>query len=292
MGDDIGMRLSGKTAIVTGAGRGIGEAIAMAFAREDCSLVLASRTKTELEAVAQRARDRGARAEVVVADVAKTADVARLAATAFERFGTVDLLVNNAGVYGPIGRFTDVDVDEWWRAIETNLRGALLCIHAVAPAMIAAGRGKIINMSGGGAASPLPRLTAYSVSKTAVVRLTENLAEELRPHNVQVNAIAPGAVDTRLQDQLLEAGEQAAGELYGRIRKLRDTGAGGVPPTVAAELALFLATSGSDHVTGRLISAPHDPWRDWFDAATTPPAPMFTLRRLDPFTLAPIKGLF
>ncbi len=286
------MTLTGRTAIVTGAGRGIGEAIALTFAKAGCSLMLAARTASELDAVASRARELGVRAEVAATDVSKPSDVDRLAKTAIDRFGTVDILVNNAGMYGPIGPFAETDPAEWWHAMEVNIRGPLLCARAVLPTMIAAGRGKIINMSGGGATSPLPNLTAYSVSKTAVVRLTENLAEELRPHNIQVNAIAPGAVNTRLQDQLLAVGERAGADLYGRIRKLRETGEGGVPPSVAAELAVFLASPASDHLTGRLINAPHDPWRQWTDSEALPPSPMYTLRRLDPFTLGPLKGQF
>lgn len=287
----VQMRLAGKTAIITGAGRGIGKAIAIRFAKAQCSVVLASRTEAELNAVASEARDLGVRAEVVVTDIANPSDIKRLAAVTLERFGTLDVLVNNAGIYGPIGVFAETDLEQWWRAMEVNLRGTLLCTSAVIPAMMVRGSGKIINMAGGGATSPLPNLTAYSVSKTGVVRLTENLAEELRPYNIQVNAIAPGAVDTQLQDQLLAAGEQGAGELYWRIRKLRDTGAGGVSPDVAADLAVFLASNESDYLTGRLISAPHDPWREWSSAAAAPPSPMYTLRRIDPHTLAPLKGL-
>jgi NAD(P)-dependent dehydrogenase (short-subunit alcohol dehydrogenase family) len=279
-----------RTVLVTGAGRGIGEAVALAFAAEGSSLVITSRTQSDLERVAAKIRSLGAEAEIAVGDVSKPTDAERVTQLALERFGGVDVLVNNAGAYGPIGPFAETDLAEWWHAMEVNLRGALLFTKAVLPVMIKNRRGKIINMSGGGATSPLPNLTAYSVSKTAIVRLTENLAEELQPYNIQVNAIAPGAVDTHLQDQLLAAGERAGKQLYDRIRQLRETGKGGVPPTVAAALAVFLGSAGSDHLTGRLISAPHDPWREWSNNHdSTPPLPMYTLRRLDPFTLKPLK---
>jgi NAD(P)-dependent dehydrogenase (short-subunit alcohol dehydrogenase family) len=283
------MKLQGRTALVTGAGRGIGAAIAAALAAEGARVYLVARTRSELDAVASGIRARGGRAEVFTGDAAAPADVARITSAALEA-GGVDVLVNNAGVYGPIGPFVETNLDEWWRALEVNLRSALLFSRALAPGMIAARRGKIINLSGGGATTPLPNLTLYSVSKTAVVRFTETLAVELRPHNVQVNAIAPGAVDTRLQDDLLAAGDRAGADLHGRIRALRETGAGGVPASVPAALALWLASDDSGTLTGKLISAPHDPWRDWGSAGDELSAsPMYTLRRLDPHTLRPLK---
>lgn len=280
--------LAGKVALVTGGGRGIGEAIALALAREGAQLVLAARTRPELEHVANRVHALGGRAEIVVGDVSCPEDAAAMTQTALDVYGRVDILVNAAGVYGPIGPLWDVDPNEWLQAVRTNLGGTFLCCHAVLPHMIAGRHGKIVNFSGGGATSPLPRFTAYGVSKTAVVRLTETLAEEVREFNIQVNAIAPGAVDTRLQDDVLAAGARA-GELIVRIRKLRETGEGGAPPELAAELTLFLASERSNGLTGKLISAPHDGWQSWDAPRLTSlmAAPWLTLRRMDSFTLRP-----
>jgi NAD(P)-dependent dehydrogenase (short-subunit alcohol dehydrogenase family) len=155
--------------------------------------------------------------------------------------------------------------------------------------MIKRRRGKIVNFSGGGATSPLPRFTAYGVSKTAVVRLTETLAEEVKEFNIHINAVAPGAVDTRLQDDVLAAGERA-GDLLARIRRLRETGEGGVPRELPAELVVFLASDDSNGLTGKLIAAPYDGWQSWnadrIDEVMS--APWFTLRRMDPYTLRPL----
>jgi NAD(P)-dependent dehydrogenase (short-subunit alcohol dehydrogenase family) len=277
-----------RVAVVTGGGRGIGEAVARALARDGVHVVLAARTAEEIVRVADRIRAGGARAEVVTADVSRPRDVAAMTHAALALTGRVDILVNAAGIYGPIGLLWDVDEDAWWRALEVNLRGTFLCCHAVLPHMVARQRGKIINFSGGGATSPLPRFTAYGVSKTAVVRLTETLAEEVKEFNIQVNAIAPGAVATRLQDDVMAAG-QRAGELFARIRRLRETGEGGTPPEVAAELARFLASERSGSLTGKLIAAPHDGWQGW-DAervSSLMAAPWLTLRRMDAFTLRP-----
>src|SRR5947207_111736 len=281
--------MAGKGAIVTGGSRGIGEAVAAAFAREGARLVVAARTEPELRQAAQRLRTLGAEIRWVSADVSQAGDADRIVQAALDAFGQVDVLVNGAGVYGPIGPMWDVDASAWMQAIQVNLCGTFFCCRAVLPHMIERRRGKIVNFSGGGAVSPLPRFTAYGVSKAAVVRLTETLAEEVKEFNIQVNAIAPGAVDTKLQDSVLAAGERA-GELLHRIRRLRETGEGGTPREVPADLALFLASDDSRNLTGRLISAPNDKWESWTDQriAQVMSQPWFTLRRMDPFTLRPL----
>jgi NAD(P)-dependent dehydrogenase (short-subunit alcohol dehydrogenase family) len=159
----------------------------------------------------------------------------------------------------------------------------------VLPHMVKRRQGKIINFSGGGATAPLLRLAAYGASKAAVVRLTETLAEEVQPFNIQVNAIAPGVVDTRLLDDMLAAKERG-GEQFKRVRRLRESGEGGVPPELPAALALWLASGKSGGLTGKLIAAPHDGWRGWNDRqiARLMASPWLTLRRLDRATLRPL----
>ena len=282
-------RLQNKVALVVGAGRGIGEAIALRFAAEGAKLILAARSATELQAVSEIVKAAGGTAHFVVTDVTAPPEVASLVQKSIELFGRIDILVNAAGTYGPIGRAWEVDAKEWANTFSANLFGPFLLCQSVLPHMIRAGRGKIINFSGGGATSPLCRFSAYGVSKAAVVRLTETLAEEAKEFNIQVNAIAPGAVDTKLQDSVLAAGERA-GDLLQRIRRLRETGEGGTPREVPAELALFLASDDSRNLTGRLISAPNDKWESWTDEriAQVMSQPWFTLRRMDPYTLCPL----
>ncbi len=285
------MELGDRVAIVTGAGRGIGEATALALAREGARVVLAARSRDELERVADRIEGSGGTARAVSADVSRREDVARIVQTALDAHGRVDILVNAAGVYGPIGRLWDVDAEQWMRATEINLFGTLLCCQAVLPNMIERRRGRIVNFSGGGATSPLPRFSAYGVSKAAIVRLTETLAEEVKEFGIQVNAVAPGAVDTRLQDDVLAAGERAGG-LFAQIRRMRETGEGGVPRELPAELVVFLASDRSMGLTGKLIAAPHDGWQSW-DAdriAELMSAPWLTLRRMDTFSLRSFLG--
>ncbi len=198
------------------------------------------------------------------------------------------MVVNAAGSYGPIGPFWEADPEKWVRTISVNLFGAFHLCQAVLPHMIRARRGKIVHFSGGGATSPLPRFSAYGVSKSALVRLTETLAEEVRQFNIQINAIAPGAVDTQLQDEVIAAGAKA-GEIYGRMLRMRESGEGATPRDLPAELALFLCSDASRHLSGKLISAPNDGWQTWDDERLQEvmSTPWFTLRRIDPFTLKP-----
>jgi 3-oxoacyl-[acyl-carrier protein] reductase len=274
--------LSGRLAIVTGGGRGIGEAIALRFAAEGARLALAARTAAEMERVAEACRAAGAECSTHVVDVSVRKQVHDLVTSV----GPVDVLVNCAGVYGPIGPLADNDLDEWEQALRINLLGTLYACREVIPGMVERRRGSIINMSGGGATTPLPNFSLYAVSKAAVVRLTDTLASELKGTGVRLNAIAPGAIDTKLQDQVLAAGERG-GEIFQRMQAMRDTGKGATPVDVPARLAVFLASDASECLTGRLISAPHDPWESW-DAKQIEhiaASEWYTLRRLDPFTI-------
>ena len=276
------MRLKGKISIITGGSRGVGKAIALAFAKEGSHLVLASRTMAELETTKQELENFASTSiEIFPADVTRPKEVKDLVDFALAKFTTIDVLVNCAGIYGPIGLATDIDSEKWIEAININLCGTFLCIKAVLPTMIENKGGKIINLSGGGAVSPRPRFSAYSASKAAVVRLTETLAEEVKEHNISINAIAPGAVNTRLLDQVLKAGEAAGKDFLAQSIKQKQEG--GVPPEKVAELAVFLASSESDGLSGKLISLLWDNWREipkHLDKVMS--SDIYTMRRIIP----------
>jgi NAD(P)-dependent dehydrogenase (short-subunit alcohol dehydrogenase family) len=224
----------------------------------------------------------GQRIHVLPGDVSRVEDCAAAVELAVKEFGTLTILVNNAGVYGPMGRLEDVDWKEWEEAVRINFMGtALMCRAALGP-MRARGYGKIVNLSGGGATAPLPRFSAYAASKAAVVRLTETLAEEVREDHVDVNAIAPGALNTRLLDQVLEAGPDKVGRAFHeRAEKQRDEG--GVPLEKGAALAAFLASARSDGITGRLLSAVWDDWQRLPERREAlEETDVYTLRRIVP----------
>jgi NAD(P)-dependent dehydrogenase (short-subunit alcohol dehydrogenase family) len=252
------MRLQDEVAIVTGGGRGIGKSIALTFVRNGAHLVLTSRTLSDLEATAAEAGSMGRQAIAMKADLSQRQEVEALVDFVLARFGRIDILVNNAAVQPPIGPLWENEPDEWLRTVLTNLGGVFLCCRAVIPVMIHQGGGKVINLSGGGATSPRPYFSAYAASKAAVVRLTETLAEELKPFNIQVNAIAPGAVYTKMTREILAAGSAAGERALAEARRVQEEKA---TPEAAAKLALFLASQASDGLTGRLISAVWDDWR-------------------------------
>ena len=277
----IGARLKDSVAIVTGAGRGIGREIAMGLAREGARVVAAARTPAEIESTAREIASRGGEAIAVPADVSNAQQVNVLARAALDRFGRIDVLVNNAGTFGPIGPLTSNDSEAWVNTIMVNLVGTFLCTRAVLPGMVERRRGKIINLSGGGAASSRPNFTAYAASKAAIIRFTESVAKEVAEHNVQVNAMAPGPVFTRLTESILRAGEAAGTEALQEAHRQRRSGNPSLPDAVA--LAVFLASDESDGLSGRFISAVWDDWRSIpsriRDLASSD---LYTLRRVVP----------
>jgi 3-oxoacyl-[acyl-carrier protein] reductase len=275
--------LKGKVAVVTGASKGIGAATAKALAAAGAAVVVnyASDQKGA-ESVAAAIKAKGGKAVAVKADVAKSADVRRLFEEAKTAFGRIDILVNNAGVYGPLGPTHEIDWDAWLETININLVGLVYACRTVTPAMIHQKSGKIINLSGGGATNPLPRMTSYATSKAAVVRFTESLALDLEPYGIDVNAIAPGALDTRLLDQVLAAGPEIVGrEFHDRMIKVKQQG--GTPLSVSADLVVYLASAESNGITGRLISAAWDKWSTLHTRAKElHPTDIYTLRRIVP----------
>lgn len=271
--------LEGRSALVAGANQGLGREIARAYAAAGASVVLCARDARLLEE---------ARAEVAAAapgrkvvarpcDVSRPAEVDALLAFAAGECPGLDVVVNCAGVYGPKGLAEENDWAEWARTIEINLNGAVLLTRAAIPHLRRRGGGKIVHLSGGGATAPLPRLSAYAASKAALVRFVETVAHELAGTGIDVNAIAPGALNTRMLDEVLAAGPEKVGEAFYR-KALEQKQKGGVPLERGAALAVFLASRASDGITGRLLSAVWDPWRDL-------PARRDELDRSDVYTL-------
>jgi 3-oxoacyl-[acyl-carrier protein] reductase len=280
------MKLLGRCAIITGASHGLGKEIAKTFWHEGASLALCARDRAPLADFADRLQSRpqrlGQRIVTAACDVSRMADIERFIAAIFSAFPRFEILVNNAGIYGPIGPLEDVHWAEWVDTIQINLIGTVAMCRGAIPHLKASGYGKIINLSGGGAANPLPGLSAYAASKAAVVRFTETLAGELASAKIDVNAIAPGILSTRLTESLLREGHGRVDPVtYDKIREAHAQG--GTPLTVPAEACVYLASAESDGITGRLIAAVWDPWQQLHlvrDALRS--SDIYTLRRITP----------
>lgn len=196
------MLLKGKTALITGAGRGIGQGIALAFARQGCDIAAAARTADEVNATVDAVRRMGRRALALIVDVSKPRDVRGMVDATLETFGRIDILVNNAG-YACFKPFVDLSLEEWQRTIDVNLTGVFLATKAVLPSMISRKTGRIINISSVAGLKPIVEQSAYCASKHGLSGLTKVLAMELREHGIGVHAICPGGVDTRLAQEAM-----------------------------------------------------------------------------------------
>ena len=254
------MKLVGQVAVITGSGRGIGRAIALAYAREGAKLALAARNESELQEAVSSVSELGTEAIAVRTDVTSQKDTEQLADRVVERFGRIDVLVNNAGNSGPIGPLQGNDIADWLNTISVNLTGTFLACRAIIPVMLAQSGGKIINLSGAGATNAWSNMSAYCSSKAAVVRLTEVLAQELDGKGITVNALGPGSVHTSMWDKMTEEAAQAGADFIHELG-LRVTSGGGASIDECAELAVWLASDESGALTGRLISAATDDFR-------------------------------
>ncbi len=239
--------LEGKVALITGASRGIGRAIALRLAQAGAKVVVSSRKLENVQAVADEITAAGGEALAIQAHVGRTDDVAALVARTVETFGRVDVAVNNAATNPHFGPLLSADEGQWDKILDTNAKGMFRVCKAVVPHMEAQGGGKIINLASVAGQRPSPGMGVYGISKAAVIMLTQVLALELGHANIQVNAIAPGVIKTRFSRVLWQT-EQIAEPILARL----PLGRFGEPEDVAG-LALYLASPASDYVTGAVF---------------------------------------
>lgn len=279
--------LEGKKALITGAAQGLGKEIAKEFLKQGADICICSREENglrkaakELEAYRQKDAQR-----VVFrkADVGSTEDLDALYTYALQEFGTLDCVVNNAGIQGPIGDSAQVPFSEIEDVIRINLLGTLYSMRkAVLLFRMQHKKGRIINLSGGGATGPREYFMGYAIAKTGVVRATETMAKETEKDGIYINAIAPGAMNTRMLEEILAAGEQALGQKeYAQALSQKEKG--GVPPEKAAHLVSYLASEKAGKMSGRLISAVWDGWENFEEhAQEIAESDIYTLRRIVP----------
>jgi len=265
-----------KQIILTGGSKGIGKVVADHLGRNGANLSIIARTKAELCKTEEEFLKKGYKIKAFSEDVQNIEQIKEIISS----IGTVDVLINCAGVQGEIGPFYNINYKKWKETFEINFYGTLNCITAALPFMLKEKRGKIINFSGGGANYSRPNFSAYGVSKAAIVRLTETLADELKAYNIQVNAVSPGTVKTKMIDEILNEDQERVGEEYNQVKlklsKGFDSG------DLVAELVCYLASSESDWITGKVISAAWDPWKKWRDTGHVGiDKDIYVLRRID-----------
>ena len=277
------MKLAKRTCLVTGASRGLGAHLANAFWEAGANLILVARSVQALIDVVTNLPPRpDQRAVTLRADLSDPLAPERIVAEARQEFSTLDVLVNNAAIQGPIGPLYENDWQAWQMTLQVNLLAPVALCRLCVPWMAEHGGGKIINLSGGGGTSPRPDFSAYATTKAGLLRFSETLAEETRHLGIQVNCVAPGAMDTAMLAAVLEAGPKAAGQKeYEQALEIRETG--GADPERAAALCVFLASTDSDGITGKLISAVWDPWDTLPQRrAELKDSDIYTLRRIVP----------
>ena len=284
-GEGFVKALRGKNIIITGASRGLGVHIARAMWDNGANLLLVARSANALNKLKKDFETDPAPGQgihIAVADLGLSEATDLILKEAQQVWDRLDGLVNNAGILGPVGPLWKNPWNLWEETIRVNLLAPVALCRACIEWMKEGGQGKIINLSGGGATGPRPNFSAYAVAKTGIVRFTEILAEEVRGLNIQVNSIAPGALNTDMLEAVLREDPEKVGRRE-YDRAIRQKESGGVSPERAAQLCVFLASPASDGITGKLISAVWDPWREFperlDDLIGTD---IFTLRRIIP----------
>jgi NAD(P)-dependent dehydrogenase (short-subunit alcohol dehydrogenase family) len=253
--DIDGISLAGQTALITGGGRGIGRAIALAVARAGANVAVTARSEDQLAETVRAIESAGGRALYHRVDVTDQSAVDALVARVNERLGPIDLLVNDAGIIGDYGPAWEADPALWWRVMEVNVLGTFLCVRAVVPGMIARRRGRVVNLSSSAGLGYFPHGSAYAVSKAAVTRFTENLSGEVAAYGVSVFNLSPGTVRTAMTQHVLDS--PAGQKWQPGLRQVFDAGRD-VSPEEAARLTVYLASGQADVLTGRYLPVSDD----------------------------------
>ena len=252
------MKLAGKAAIVTGGGRGIGKAIALALAREGADVVVAAEALPPLKKVAAEIEAMGRQSLAVLMDLLDPTQPQKMVEAALKKFGKIDILVNNSGTEGPIRNVAEMDLQGWNDLLAVNLTGAMLCAqYVLEKSMIPRKSGVIINLSSAAGRKGLPMRSAYSSSKFGIIGLTQSLAAELGKYGIRVNAIAPGSVEGERIERVFRVAAKNLGTTYEQVvanSNARSALGRMVRPEEVAAVAVFLASEASSAITGQTIN--------------------------------------
>ena len=243
--------LTGQVAIITGGGRGIGRAFAQALAEAGAKIVVTARTKHELEHTVELILSSGGQAIAISGDISDPSTVDKVAKTTEEKLGAADILINNAGITGPITPEWDADPSDWWRTMEINMRGTYLMTRAVLPSMISRKHGRIINLTSAVVLKTYPYFTSYTVSKAAIIYYTQNLAGQVKDHGISVFAYHPGGPETEMSRYLAESSE-VHDSVRDIFKKMYENDAN-TPMEIPVQDVLMLASGQSDPLTGRFL---------------------------------------
>ncbi len=274
-----------KFVIITGSSSGIGYEVAKNYLINGANILICSSKINKIKTAYKKLKyfkKENQNLFYKKVDISSPNEIKNLVNFAFKKFKKIDILINNAGIYGPKGPIEKINWSKWLRTIQINLFGSVLLCRELLPHFKKRNSGKIIQMSGGGAAAPLPNITGYAVSKVGIVRFIESLSEELKDYKIDVNSVAPGTINTNMLNEILKAGPEKIGKkAYKKalIQKKR----GGSSLKNTCELILFLGSSYSDGIKGKLISSIWDDWKNW-------PKKINILKKNDLFTIRRITS--
>jgi len=272
-----------RNILITGATHGLGLALANSLISTGANIAICARTEAEISSLVESLNQIKDSTQTIIgfkANVCNEEEVHEMYCKINERIGSIDTLVSNAGIVGPIGKFLEVDHKEWVNNVDVNFLGSVILIRKFLPDMLIKRHGKVIQLSGGGASNPLFGMSAYAASKSAIVRFIENLSIEYKDSGVYFNSVAPGMLKTRLLNEMLEAGPDKIGDILFE-KSVSKSESSQDSSQKAVELIKFLISAAGNGVNGKLISAEWDNWLDWpSNLSKLEDSDIYTLRRI------------